>query len=436
MSEATIRQRVISKLKSPLFLIGIGTLILTIVIFFAQGGFHNMNPWYIVFLVISIGLIIYGLVKSNDTVSILKTRPEEAIEQDLIDTLTAMHKRLMELQKEKAENTKVSIEVFKTVLRTLADRMGVVKSEDWSRFESDIKSRILRAIPPKPYMSIRGRFNFRKWAKLNEQWKESAYFSALSIAMKARDELFNTRRWTLADGMKIAEWADGYGWGIKELRDDDLQWKGLYESIDKRLLIDNILGGLIKEHIDLSHVYNNINLVIHFSDKFKDDIYSLILYEALVGSPMSPEQVDIGLNEILGKIEKRLKEMDNVKTSTVYCCVRDNVYQVWAINQGNYKDTLFVTLGTSSRIIDIKALMGATLPTIIEGGENGNFITFKISELPPSVSLGYLVNVISNAEKPRKFTAWSETMTSNIAARFIGECPKITGFGPEETAPP
>lgn len=234
---------------------------------------------------------------------------KEAVKLNLIDTLTAMHRRLMELQKEKAAHAKVSFEVFKKVLPTLADRMDTVKHEDWSTFEKDIRSRVLRAIPPKPYMSIRGRFNFKKWAKLNAQWKESAYFSALSVAIKAKDELFNTKKWALADGMKIAEWADGYGWGIKELRDNDPQWKGLYESIDNRLRIDDVLGVLIKEHIDFSHVYNNITLLVHFSDRFKDDIYSLILYEALVGSPMSPEQVDIGLNEILGKIEKRLKEV-------------------------------------------------------------------------------------------------------------------------------
>jgi len=134
-------------------------------------------------------------------------------------------------------------------------------------------------------------------------------------------------------------------------------------------------------------------------------------------------------------IKSQLNIESNVKTTIVYCCVRGNEYQVWAVNQGNHKDTVFVTLGTGSLITDIKALMGASLPTIIEGGPNGNFITFKITELPPGVSLSYLVDVVSNAEKPYKFTAWSETTTSNITATFIGECPKITGVGPEETAP-
>ena len=130
-----------------------------------------------------------------------------------------------------------------------------------------------------------------------------------------------------------------------------------------------------------------------------------------------------------------IKSQLDIKTTIVYCCIRSNEYQVWAVNHGDDKDTVFVTLGTGSTITEVKALMGAGMPTIIEGGPNGNFITFKISELPPGVSLGYLIDVVSNAEEPYKFTAWSETKTSNVKTRFVDECPKITGVGPEETAP-
>ena len=131
-----------------------------------------------------------------------------------------------------------------------------------------------------------------------------------------------------------------------------------------------------------------------------------------------------------------IKSQLDIKTTVVRCCIRGNEYQVWASNPpGNDKDTVFVSLGTSSLITDIKALMGAGLPTIIEGGPNGNFITFKITELPPGVSLGYLIEVSSNAEKPHKFTAWSETTTSTITATFIGQCPEYGEWGPEERAP-
>jgi len=359
---------------------------------------------------------------------------KKVTELDLPDTLTAMHRRLIELQKEKAAHTKVSFEVFKKVLPTLAYRIDKVEEEEWSTFENDIKSKIRQAIPPKPYMSIRGRFNFKKWARLNAQWKERVYLSAISIAKKEKNKLFHTKEWTFDDGIKISEWIDGYKWGVKQLRDNDSQWEELFESISNYLK-DDALRNLIKKHIDFSLMYNNIYLLTDYSGKFKEDIYSLMLHEALVGSPISPEEAEIALGEVLRDIEKRLKEMNNVKTTIVYCCVRGNEYQVLADNQGNDKDSVFVTLGTGSMITNIKALMGASLPPIIEGGLNANFITFKITELPPSIRLGYLIKVVSNAEKPYKFTAWSETIKSNITAKFTGECRKIIGVGSEETAP-
>jgi hypothetical protein len=124
-----------------------------------------------------------------------------------------------------------------------------------------------------------------------------------------------------------------------------------------------------------------------------------------------------------------------IKTTIVYCCIRDNQYQVWAVNQGDDKDVVFVTLQTSSRITEIEPLMGANMPTVIEGGPNGNFVTFKITDLPPDVSLGYLIHVVSTAQTPSKFTAWSESTGKNIRTMYVGECSKITKIGPEETAP-
>jgi hypothetical protein len=221
-----------------------------------------------------------------------------------------MHRRLVELQKEKVAHTKVSLEVFKKVLPTLADRMGTVKFEDWPKFERHIKLRILRATPPKPHMNTRGRFNFKRWAKLNEDWKEQVYSSAISIAKEAKDKLFNTKEWTFDDGIKISEWIDGYNWGVKRLRDDDAQWGELFESISN-YLNDDALRNLIKKHIEFSLMYNNIHILTEYSSKFKDDIYSLMLHEALIGSPVSPVEVEIALGEILGDIEKRLEEMKN-----------------------------------------------------------------------------------------------------------------------------
>jgi len=55
--------KVLSRVKSPVVLGGIGSLILTIALFFAEGGFANMNPLYIVGLAVGGGLIVYGLIK-------------------------------------------------------------------------------------------------------------------------------------------------------------------------------------------------------------------------------------------------------------------------------------------------------------------------------------------------------------------------------------
>ena len=231
---------------------------------------------------------------------------KEVIELDLIDTLTAMHRRLMELQKEKSSHSKVSRSQLKKVLPTLADRMGTVKREDWPKFVRDLEKRIRRASPRRPHISFKRPLSFKRWAK----WKEEARFAALSVAKEAHKELLQSEEWTFEDGIKISKWLDGYDWGVQKLRDNDLQWKGLYESIDN-YLIDDVLRDSIKKHIDLSHIYNNVCLIVHYSGKFKGDVFSVMLYEALIGSPISPEEVDMGLSEILCDIEKRLEEMNN-----------------------------------------------------------------------------------------------------------------------------
>ena len=64
MAKATI-SKMANMFKSPPFSIGVGTLVLTLAIFFAEGGFSNMNPLYIIGLVIGSGLILYGLVKAE-----------------------------------------------------------------------------------------------------------------------------------------------------------------------------------------------------------------------------------------------------------------------------------------------------------------------------------------------------------------------------------
>jgi hypothetical protein len=155
--------------------------------------------------------------------------------------------------------------------------------------------------------------------------------------------------------------------------------------------------------------------------------------------------IGLGIFIILGGIiggyfliKLQLNTESNVETTIVYCCINGNTYQVWAANKGNNIDTIFITLGTSGLITDFKANMGASLPRIIEGGKNANFITFEIDKLPPNVSLTYLIPVslyTGDEKRPRQFTAWSDVTKNNILTKYLGECSEIE-FGPLETAPP
>lgn len=223
---------------------------------------------------------------------------------NLTDILTAMHRRLVELQKEKASHTKISFRQYEEVMPSLANRMGTVKLKDWYEFKRNLESRFRRAIPRRNFRRLS---NPKRWFREFVKWKEQVHLTALSIALELKNELFQSKEWTFEDGTKAAKWLDGYDWGVQKLRDNDPQWKGLYESIGSYLK-DDVLPNLITRHIGLSYIYNNICLIIHYSSKFKDDVFSLMLHETLVGSPISPVEIDSALSEILRDIDKRMTD--------------------------------------------------------------------------------------------------------------------------------
>jgi hypothetical protein len=239
----------------------------------------------------------------------LKAKPlEKEIEAplDIGDCLTQMHRRLVELQKEKRVHTKIGMKQLEEVLPTLAYRMGIIKKiGDWPDFEERVKRRVKRAMPrraiPRPNLSRRLRFmEFVKF-------RERARLIALSVALEVKDELFKSKEWTFQDGMKVSKWLDDYNWGVEELRDNDPQWKSLYESIS-HYLKDDVLHELIGKHIDFSYIYNNISLIICYSERYPKNIFLLMLHETLLGSPISPIEAERALSELLSEIEKRLAE--------------------------------------------------------------------------------------------------------------------------------
>jgi len=240
-----------------------------------------------------------------------KTTTAEIIPQseNLADILIMMNRRLVDIQKEKASRTKIRYGQWDKAMPALSDKMGAIKLKDWPKFMKDVKRRVKRAAP-KP--KFRQKFSFKEWAR----YRERVEFAALSVASQIKDELLQSKEWTLVDGVKVGEWLDGYHWGVKELRDNDPQWKALFESIS-RYLRNKQLRGLIDKHIDFSYTYNSVCLGIYYSGRFPKSPFSLMLHETLVGSPISPVKAEIALGEILGDIDKRIEEIQKAEQSLV-----------------------------------------------------------------------------------------------------------------------
>ena len=279
------------------------------------------------------------------TVVQLGTAPKR---ENLTDTLTVMHRRLVEIQREKASHTKVSAKQLEQVLPTLADRMGIVKSKDWHKFERNLKSRIRRAAPRR---NFRRPFIFIEFVK----WRERVHLRALSVAVEVKEELFQSQEWAFEDGIKISKWLDGYDWGVKKLRDNDPQWKALYESIS-HYFRDEELRKLIKRHIDFSYIYNNVSLIVHYSQKFKNNVFALMLHEALIGSPISPVEVQLALGEIISEIKGHVAEMQDKTENEKPTIVKDTRVRL------NAKDTEEATgmdISTPTELDNVKVDMTA-----------------------------------------------------------------------------
>ena len=263
---------------------------------------HPSLAWY--WITIPVGVIMFGVaVWAARGKTAVEIQPQVVVNgENLTDTLTAMHRRLVELQKQKASRTKISYRQFEEVIPTLADEMGTVRLRDWPRFNKSVKARIQRAARrpiPSPTWNLRRRF--LEWAK----YRQKLQLAALSVASQLKSELLGSKDWTLEDGVKASEWLDGYNWGVKRLRDNDPLWKSLSASIS-HYAKDEALRTLIQKHIDVSYMYNNVSLIVRYSERFPKTSFSWMLHERLVGSPVSPVNMEIALNEVLVEIEKRI----------------------------------------------------------------------------------------------------------------------------------
>jgi len=233
--------------------------------------------------------------------------------ENLTDTLTRMHRRLVELQDEKFSHTKPSYGQIEKALPMLADRMGAVKIEDWPRYLRNLKSRIRRASPHRPISRGSIRQRATEWVK----WRERVRLATVSVAKEAKAELLQSKKWAWKDGVKISDWIDEHHWGVQDIRDADQQWKADFESISHYLKQDTRLRELITEHIEMSRFYNDACLINRYSQRLPKTSFLITLHEALVGSPISPVNAEIYLSEISAEIDEQMNVLNQTEKELV-----------------------------------------------------------------------------------------------------------------------
>lgn len=268
---------------------------------FISPGVAGVLFWAFIVLGIS-GLlcIVVALIKRKKPAEIGKEKVIKS--RKPIETLTKMHRRLVELQEEKASHTNVTLNELDKASWVFLDKLGIVPLRDKPKYMLKIKRRVQRNLPRPPF---RQRFRFKEWSK----YKQMARERGLAVGLELQRELIAEQEWTLSDVYKISEWLDDYDWGVKKLRDNDLNWGNMWKSIGD-YLGDDTLRELIGNHVELSRAYNNVCLINHYSERLGErNSFLAELNKVLVGSPISPVKAELALGEIISEIKKRLVEM-------------------------------------------------------------------------------------------------------------------------------
>jgi hypothetical protein len=216
---------------------------------------------------------------------------EEHRDDNLINVLDKMHKRMIYFKSVRASKLK-KLELGKLDVDggILMDRLGLVPLDKWDSFKKGMKKRIKKAA--------------RRTRK--GDW----YFKVLCEASEIKRELCESKAWTIDDGLVVCEWLEERHWGIRELRDQDEVWKGLFESV-KGYLVDTRLSELIYRHITYSYVGSSMMLVSAYSRKRPDGILAKALHSVLVGSPVDPVKIELAMGEVIGDIKRALEESED-----------------------------------------------------------------------------------------------------------------------------
>lgn len=258
-------------------------------------------------LLVSVGLVFLGYqLRGSKKQEYVKQKSDATTDLTkgsiLTDTLTAMHRRLIEIQKEKVTNTKITLKQFQQFSPFLADSIGIIKLKEWPKFIKAVKRKIRRKVGLQIFK--------RPMTFIDRQkYKEYVYLIGSAIAKEMVNDLGKNKEWVLDDAVRISDCLEGQHWGIKAIRDSDPQWLKLYESI-RLYLGDTTLSKLIQKHMDASYMYNSLSVLIEISHRWPKDAFAAMLHNSLIGSGISPVKMDIALSEVLSEIENRLLEIE------------------------------------------------------------------------------------------------------------------------------
>lgn len=216
---------------------------------------------------------------------------EEGKEENLVDVLNKMHKRMLYLKDVKVSKTRrVELGKIEADGAILMDKLGLVPLDKWDKFKKDMQRRIRKA-----------------WGRKR---KGNWYFKMLCEASEIRRELCESKAWTIDDGLVVCEWLEERHWGIREMRDKDKVWKDLFESINEYLAVGG-LSELIMKHIKYSYVGCSMLLISAYTRKKPGGIFLNSLHSVLVGSPVDPVNIEAVMGEVIGEVKRGLRAREH-----------------------------------------------------------------------------------------------------------------------------
>ena len=302
-------------LKLYQFWLGIGLFLLALLLgwglpMIIPSTLHNGILITIVGFVISAPFLIWAYVLYRRQIkSQEKSFPLEKIEEtksdNLTEILTGMHRRMMYLKTIRS-NKRFDKKKFEKAMPLLFDRLGIVKLNDWDDFKKKIGKRIKRHVPK----------------SLEKRKKKEWYYKVLGDATEIRRELLDCKKWQIEDVIEVGEWLDSLHVGLGGLRDNDETWQGFFE-MTKPYMNDPILRELLNKHIACSYACCSSLLYISYGDRLPKNNFSQLLYPTLVGSNISPHEIEIALSEILEEITTRLKELQIMSSETEKTIIKD-----------------------------------------------------------------------------------------------------------------